>query len=102
MHFEKILEFGSYDAFFLTSIFEFIKTKKCKQYNLTDIYTRRDSLHLAKHNFQILRKKTSGIKFDIISSYGETILKKIKKSYDLIFIFETLEHVNDEKKLLEI
>lgn len=99
-NFDKIIEFGSYDLYFSTTKLKFFQRKNCSKYTFTDLYDSDEAFSFAKHNFSILKKKFKNISFNILSSTGESIHGKLKQKYTSAFIFETLEHVQDEKKVI--
>ncbi|MCP4607485.1 MAG: methyltransferase domain-containing protein [Planctomycetes bacterium] len=100
-NFQRILEFGSLDLYFATNIIKILNTKNCEKYTFTDLYDPElNVLELAENNMSILQKRYK-IEFNIVCSTGEDIHNKVKEIYDSIFIFETLEHVQDEQKVID-
>jgi hypothetical protein len=98
--FKKVIEFGSYDLFFFTQIKDIIKSKKNSSFYFTDLYTNEELLSKAKHNLHLIEKNNPNINFRIITSSGENINENLKEKFNSVFIFETLEHVQDEKKTI--
>lgn len=96
----KIIEFGAYDLFFFTQVSDVIIEKKCSKYTFTDLYNTTGIVNIAESNMAILQSDST-IQFNLIPSKGEEISNKTKELYDAIFIFETLEHVLDEKRVIE-
>ncbi|PIN81341.1 hypothetical protein COV13_01530 [Candidatus Woesearchaeota archaeon CG10_big_fil_rev_8_21_14_0_10_32_9] len=97
--FKKVIEFGSYDLFFITQIKDIIKSKKNSAFYFTDLYDE-ELLSIAKHNLSLIKKESPLINFRIIASSGEKINENLKENFDSVFIFETLEHVQDEEKTI--
>ena len=104
--FNKILEFGSFDLYLSTTLLDFFSSRDCKNYTFTDVYgteshgVGNEVLEIANYNLNILKNKYTNIKFNLVSSSGENINKKLKEKFNTIFIFETLEHVQDEKRVI--
>lgn len=99
-NFDKIIEFGSYDLYFSTTKLKFFQRKNCSKYTFTDLYDSKEIKSILKHNLAIIKNKFEKISFNAIPSKGEVIDKKISSKYGSVLIFETLEHVQDEKKVI--
>ncbi len=101
-NFNKIIEMGSHDLYFITRIFNLLKKNNCSKYTFSDIYETNGILEFAKKNLTVLKKKFNDkIKFDIISTKGEELSSKTKNKYNSLFIFETLEHVDNELEVIK-
>jgi len=92
---DSILEIGSYDGYFISRFLEEIQVE-VKNIDLLDLYdTEKDFLKdLIVHNVNLFQSIKPSVQFNIISGSAENNESLLK--YDKIFIFETLEHVNDE------
>lgn len=120
-NFNDIIEIGAFDLYFGTLVLNFLSIKNLKSYYFVDIYNDKynnfdnhknkvleemkesefSSIYeIAKFNIKELKKNNSNIKFELISSFVENLDEKLNKSFDAVFIFETLEHVIDEEKTI--
>lgn len=97
----NVLDIGSYDGFV---IYDLLKNKsliKVNEINFLDLYndSKSEVLGMIKNNQKIFQKKYPKMNFNIIKKTAEEITEKEK--YDNVFVFETLEHVENEEKVIE-
>lgn len=97
----SVIEFGAYDLFFITQVSDFLKAKGNRRYYFTDIFTDEEIFEFAKHNLPIIQKNNPEIDFKLVQSFGENINENLQETFDSVFIFETLEHVDDEAKTIK-
>ena len=98
---KRILEVGAYDIYGLSYLLDSGAIKKASDYSGLDIYSFHSPqiIKLARKNLLILKKKNRVLKYKLIDSKLEGF--KTTKKFDAIFLFETLEHVENEKKCID-
>ena len=95
----QTLEIGSYDLFSITNIMHQKNKHKFKEITLLDLYTEKEIYAIAKNNMNLLKEKYPKTKFEL--KRGDAQKLNLKKKYDNVFAFETLEHIKEEKKAIE-
>lgn len=96
----NVLDIGSYDGFVIYSLLKKRALNNATEINFLDLYNDKKSgvLEIIENNKKVFKKEYPKIKFNIIKKTAEEI--KEKEKYDNVFIFETLEHVEDEEKVI--
>lgn len=92
------LDVGAYDGFIIYKLLKQNYLKKVDSIHLLDMYDDKKNRlkNTIEYNLKVFKNKYNTISFEIISSTAED-LSYISK-FNNISVFETLEHVEDEKK----
>ena len=93
------LELGSYDLFFPSRSLGYLIDHGCISFTFVDLYDNKIVTDCAEHNLDLLKEKYL-LNMNLVASTGENMNKTITDPCNTAFVFETLEHVQDEAKVI--